>query len=164
MEKNILKTKRWALYLKDNIMTKEWKIYEEQVFKEFKIQFPNKEILFNQKIRGKYSGSLRQIDILVKDIKDNKKVVGAFDCKHFSKNVNVKTIDSTIGFIEDIDSDYGGVISSKGFSKGAFNRSKVPNFEIRTIPFENPKQLASMLIYSLDFSKAQNSMYIPLIT
>ena len=144
-------------------MKKEWEIYELQVFKEFEILFPNKEVLFNQKMRGKFSGSLRQIDILVKDSKNNKKILAAFDCKHFSKKVNVKTIDSTIGFLKDNDSDYGGVISSKGFSKGAFNRSKVPNFDIRTIPFENPKQLASLLVYSLDFSKPENSMYIPLL-
>ena len=62
-------------------MTKEWKIYEKQVFKEFKILFPNKEILFNQKIRGKYSGSIRQVDILVKDINDNKR----FDIDHLKK-------------------------------------------------------------------------------
>lgn len=133
------------------------------MFKEFQILFPNKEVLFNQKIRDKFSGSLRQIDILVKDNRSNKIFVGAFDCKHFSKKVNVKTIDSTIGFLKDINSDYGGVISSKGFSKGAFNRSKVPNFDIRTIPFENPKQLASLLVHSLDFSKPENSMYIPII-
>jgi len=142
-------------------MNKEWEAYEIQVYNEFKNQFPNREVLFNQKIRGKYSKSLWQIDILVKDSKN--KIIGAFDCKHFSKKVNVKTIDSAIGFLIDIESDYGGVISSKGFSKDAFNRSKVPNFEIRAIPFETPKQLVQHLVYSLDFSKPKNSMYTPLM-
>lgn len=145
-------------------MNKDWQFYEKQVFAEFQLLYPKKEVLFNQKIRGKFSGSIRQIDILVIDNKNSEKIIGAFDCKHFSKRVNVKTIDSAIGFLEDIDSDYGGVISSKGFSKGAFNRSKVPDFDIRTIPFESAKQLASLLIFSLDFSKAQNSMYIPIFT
>ena len=34
-------------------MNKEWEAYEIQVYNEFKNQFPNKEVLFNQKIRGK---------------------------------------------------------------------------------------------------------------
>lgn len=66
-------------------MNKEWQIYEKQVFKEFQIQFPNKEVLFNQKIRDKFSGSLSKLIFSLKIVRIIKNLLA-----HLITNILVK--------------------------------------------------------------------------
>lgn len=101
---------------------KEWEHYEEQIFKKLNELFPDSEILKNQKIRGKFSKRIRQVDILVTASLIGSKILVVVDCKKFSNKVNVKTVESFLGFTEDIGAHVGIIITNEGFSKSAERR------------------------------------------
>jgi len=66
---------------------KDWEIYEDQIFEKLKKEFPNSNILKNQKIKGKYSKRSRQIDILVTSSSIGNEMKVVVDCKKFSKKL-----------------------------------------------------------------------------
>lgn len=86
--------------------------------------------------------------------------IGVFDCKKFNTKINVKTIDSMVGYMDDINANYGAIITCKGFSKAAINRAKASNIKLDIIKFESPEQLIEHFVPSLNFSDPGNSMYI----
>ncbi|MCM0665105.1 restriction endonuclease [Flavobacterium tyrosinilyticum] len=103
---------------------KDWEKYEEQIFEKLSDEFPDSNILKNQKITGKYSNRSRQIDILVKSESIGRNLLIAVDCKMFNKKIDIKTVESFIGFTEDIGAHVGILITNKGYSKSALNRVK----------------------------------------
>lgn len=139
-----------------------WKNYEKEVHDWFSVKYPEHEILYDQRIPGRYSRVSRQVDILVRFHAPETPMIGVFDCKFFSKNVDVKTIDSLVGFIDDTGADYGGVITQKGFSTAAINRAEACRPKILTSVFQSPESLVDVFIPSFDFSDPRNLMYIAL--
>lgn len=144
-------------------MDKSWRDYEGQVFEKFKEKYPNQEIQFNQKLVGRYSLVERQIDILIKAAIADSMQIGVFDCKKFNKKINVKTVDSMIGYMDDLNANYGGIITCRGFSKAAVNRAKARNISLEVIEFKSATELIDHLVPSLDFSDGRNSMYLALL-
>ncbi len=142
---------------------KDWKHYEQQVLRKFKEKYPNQQIEYNKHLIGKHSKVNRQIDILITTKIADKDQYGVFDCKRFNKKVNVKSIDSMIGYMQDIGANYGGIITCEGFTRGAINRAKDNNVKLEIIEFESPEKLIEHFVPSLNFSDPRNSMYISLI-
>ena len=68
-----------------------------------------------------------------------------------------------IGFLLDIGAGYGGVYSSKGFSKGARSRAKNAGIDFRAIESDDPIVVAKIMSPLLDFRDPDNSMYLALI-
>jgi hypothetical protein len=101
---------------------KEWEKYESQIFDKLRKDFPEAEILKNQKIRGVFSKRSRQIDILIKGVLIGKKIIGVIDCKKFSKKIDVKAVESFIAFVEDVRANIGIMITNVGYTKSAKNR------------------------------------------
>lgn len=129
------------------MVTKPWREYEKQIFEHFKKKYPGTEILFDQKIAGRHSLILRQIDVLVSAVVADVPVRGVFDCKHFQANVDVGVIDGMVGLLDDVDAQFGGVISSSGFSEGAANRARgaSPKLDLRVIPFTSVEDVIDQL-------------------
>lgn len=103
-----------------------WKDYEEAVFREFKrvLHFKNVVIKKNIYVVGKDSGVKRQIDVCLEYMKDGQlDLTTVVECKYYSTKVNVKVVDSFIGFLEDIGADNGIIVTEKGFSKAAIERA-----------------------------------------
>lgn len=103
-----------------------WKDYEEAVFEECQrvYHFRDAEIIKNTVMLGKYSGVKRQIDVLIKLLKDA--VISStiiIECKHYCKKINVKVVDSFIGCLEDVGADKGIIVSEKGFTPAAISRA-----------------------------------------
>lgn len=144
-------------------MPKSWKEYENQVFEEFRNRYPNQTIELDQKLKGRYSEAMRQVDVLIKTEIADSIQIGVFDCKMFNKKVDVKVIDSMVGFMDDLNANYGGIITCIGFSKAAEKRAKASNIKLDIVKFESPDQVVNHFVPSLDFSDVRNSMYIPLI-
>jgi hypothetical protein len=145
-----------------------WRKYEEQMLKCFHRKYPESQILYDQKLMGHYSQVNRQIDILVRHNVNGEEKLGVFDCKCVGgkkPSVDVKLIDSMIGYIEDIGADFGGVIATIPFSKGANNRVKNirPEIDLRTVPFKSPCNAVNFFGPSLDFSDSWNSQYLGVI-
>lgn len=103
-----------------------WKDYEEQVFQECLrvFYFKEVEIIKNSHIVGQYSGVKRQIDVLIRQLKDGNVVSTILiECKQYRQKINVKIVDSFIGCMIDVGADKGVIVSEEGFTKAAINRA-----------------------------------------
>lgn len=140
-----------------------WREYEKQIHREFCNKHPNLVIEYDRYIQGRYSLVERQIDILITGTVADVPIIGAFDCKCFSDKVDVKVVDSMVGFADDVNVTFGGIVTTIGFSEAASNRARASKINLRVVKFLSPEQLVDDFIPSLDFSDARNSMYIPLL-
>lgn len=120
----------------------DWKKYENEIYETFKEAYPNAKISYNQKIIGRYSKVERQIDVLIEGRIAGKKLRLVIDGKYYSKNIDVKEVDSFISMIEDIDAAQGILITSKGYSEAAINRAYYgpTDIELDILNFEELKQ------------------------
>lgn len=103
-----------------------WKDYEDAVYQECKriLDSQEAEVVKDAHIVGRYSGANRQIDILIRLLKDGKvDSTCLVECKHYAQKINVKIVDSFIGCLEDVNADKGVIVSEKGFTKAAINRA-----------------------------------------
>ena len=104
-----------------------WKDYEEQIYERLmKLAGDHGKVEFNVERIGKFSGVPRQIDVLVTGTFANvtgREMTAAVDCKYYTKNITVDGVDRMIGFIEDVQTDIGIIITNKGFSDGAKQRA-----------------------------------------
>lgn len=118
---------------------KDWEKYEKQIFEKLENEFPKSNILKNQKLPGIFSKRKRQVDILVKTSAIGKEMIIAIDCKKFNKKINVKTVESFIGYLEDIGAHLGILITNEGFTKSSLNRVQNYTRDIRLeiVEFQN---------------------------
>ncbi len=121
----------------------EWKEYEKEVHQECLRVFFDSEVIFNTHIMGLYSKRMRQVDILVKNFNGKTLVI---DAKHYSKKVDVKTVESFISMLKDLGADFGILVSEKGFSKGAINRAHYgeDNIEVDILNLNDFKEFQSI--------------------
>lgn len=113
----------------------DWKLYEQQIYNKFSSEFSECEIIKNDYILGQFSKVNRQVDVSIKGMFAGHKILGVVECKCFNKKVDVKIIDSFIGFLEDVNANVGVIITTKGFSKAANNRAKVKNIRLDIVDF-----------------------------
>lgn len=120
-----------------------WQNYEEQVFRLLKAHLPHARLRKDVKIRGRYSGRKRQIDILISEPGPAGRVRTVVDAKHFSRNVNVKAVDSLAGFVDDIGADGGMLVTGKGYSPAALRRAFYgpADLELDVLNFSELKRL-----------------------
>ena len=103
-----------------------WKEYENAVYRECEriLNAQDAELVKDAHVEGRYSGVKRQIDILIRLLKDgNVDSTCLVECKHYAQKINVKIVDSFIGCLEDVNADKGIIVSEKGFTKAAINRA-----------------------------------------
>ncbi len=140
-----------------------WRRCESKIFTEFKSRFPADTIEFDQRLLGKLSGARRQVDILVKAQAAGCELIGVFDCKLFRRRVDVKAVDSMVGFMQDVGATFGGIVSTREFSKAAKKRAAAAGIDLRIIPFDSPATVVEHFVPSLDFSDPRKSGYIAVI-
>jgi hypothetical protein len=78
-----------------------------------------------QRLRGRHSGILRQIDVLVRgrlddDLPDGVMIV---DCKLWGRKVTVEDVEKFAGMLADVDADIGLLVASKGYAAPAKRRA-----------------------------------------
>ncbi len=100
-----------------------WKKYENEIFERFQVDYPSAQIFMNVSIPGRYSKRKRQIDILIEDTIAGNKFSIVVDGKYFNKKVDVKSMESFISMLHDVNAHKGLLISQKGFTKAAINRA-----------------------------------------
>lgn len=102
-----------------------WREYESYVFgalqRRFR-QFPNARVAPNARLKGLKSGRDRQIDVLVELSIGGCDIKIAFDCKCYRRKVNIKDVEGFIGMIDDVRISQGVLITTKGFTKAAYER------------------------------------------
>jgi len=139
-----------------------WRKYEQQIFDILTKSFVDCYFEFDDKIFGKYSKIDRQIDIAIRGTIGGNKILGIIDCKYFGKNIDVKIVESFIGMIEDVKANFGIIITNKGFSKAAKNRTTLKNLKLDIIEFDKLNEVkltfdyfVNLNIRNLELSKAE---------
>jgi len=111
---------------------------------------PSFSVQYNVGRRGRYSETMRQIDVLLSG--DEREVV--VECKYYGQKLNVKMVDSFIGFLDDVGIDEGVIITNIGMSTPGLRRmantkiklhilseADLSSFRLRIIqPYENDRR------------------------
>ena len=100
-----------------------WKDYEKEVHEYFSQLYPNSTITYDAKIIGRYSKKERQVDVLIEDDIAGFPLKVVVDAKYFSKNIDVKCVESFISMLEDVSANQGLLVTQKGYSEAAINRA-----------------------------------------
>jgi hypothetical protein len=138
-----------------------WKKYEQEVLELIKDWAGDgAKIEYDVKLPGRDSGRKRQIDILVIGTFGDGLLEGltiAIDCKCYGKKINVGHADKFVGLIEDVQTDFGILITNKGWSPAAEKR--LPRaMSIRRIEDRPALAMAFIdalpeLLYDVDFAE-----------
>jgi Restriction endonuclease len=100
-----------------------WRNYEHYIYYQFKDKYPNCDIEFNKKITGIISGRTRQVDLFISGEVAGEVIRIIADCKYFNKKIDVKVVESFLGFVKDVKGNKGILITNKGFTNAAYNRA-----------------------------------------
>ncbi|MBA1437368.1 MAG: restriction endonuclease [Epsilonproteobacteria bacterium] len=100
--------------------TPQWKQYEWLITKIFHDNNSSLsvKVLHDTNLIGEYSEISRQIDVLIEE--NNTKTM--IECKHYSKPVNIKELESFLSMFTDVQAKFGIFISSSGFTKSVYKR------------------------------------------
>lgn len=101
-----------------------WQEYEKEVFKNLSVIYSDAELEFNSKLIGKYSNGLRQCDAIIRQMINGIERVILVDAKYYSEKIDVKDVETFISMANDINADYGILVSPKGYSELAYNRAE----------------------------------------
>ena len=120
-----------------------WQDYEEQVFRLLKEHLPHARLRKNVKIRGRYSGRKRQIDVLISEPGPSGRIRTVVDAKYFGRKVTVPAVDGLAGFVEEIGADAGMLVTARGYSRAALRRAYYgpTDLELDVLNFSELKQL-----------------------
>jgi Restriction endonuclease len=124
-----------------------WKNYEIYITRHFQKIFPEASIQHNISRIGLISNVLRQIDILIEQQIAGFNLNIIVDCKYFNKKVDVKVVESFLGFLQDLKASKGILITNKGYSQAAENRANydTQDIELRIIDFQDLEDFQSFL-------------------
>ena len=100
-----------------------WKAYEQEIFREFRMLFPEAQILLDQKMEGR-SGTKRQIDVLIRDRVAGRTINIVADGKFFARKVDVGEVESFVGLLRDVGADKGILVTNVGYTDGALKRAQ----------------------------------------
>jgi len=148
--------------ISENSSCKTWREYEEAVYEECErvFHFKGAEIIKNTQIVGHISGSKRQIDVLVKlHQRDDTICSIVVECKQYAKKIDIKTIDSFIGFLKDVEAQRGILVSDKGFTKGAIARAHKGEDDIE-VDILNLGELKQFQAYGAIVYSGENALAI----
>lgn len=96
----------------------DWRGYESYILGSLAAQFPGVRLEPNARLPGKKSGTMRQIDILA-----HASEPVAFECKYFSRKVDVKCVETVLGMLNDVELKRGAIVTAVGFSAAAKRRA-----------------------------------------
>lgn len=129
-----------------------WRNYEHYIYYTFKDKYPDCQIEFNKKIKGIISGRSRQVDLFIEGEIAGEKLTIIVDCKYFNKKIDIKLVESFLGFVKDVKGNKGILITNKGFTKSANTRAlndQTAHVKLEIIEFKQlyPFQTAGATIH-----------------
>lgn len=97
----------------------DWRGYEAYVAGVLTQRFPGIRVIGDVRIKGRKSGILRQIDVVVETAG-----VLAVDCKCYSRKVDVKDVEAFLAMLDDLGVRAGVLVTTIGYTAGAIKRAK----------------------------------------
>jgi len=114
-----------------------WKNYEEKLYQFLLENYPSNDIIYNDLIFGLYSKTERQIDIALRGNVAGSKVLGIIDCKYYSKKINLKVVESFIGMMQDVNANFGVMMTNIGYTPAAKNRARNSSLKLEILETNN---------------------------
>lgn len=99
-----------------------WKQFEVLVANIQKELSGDSVVTHNDKILGRKSGVIRQIDVSIRGKVGQFDFLVIIDCKDYAQPVDVKDIEDFLGLIDDVGAQQGAMVSAKGYTEAARNR------------------------------------------
>jgi len=126
--------------MKYNINPKD---YENAFFEKLLYEFPPTQFRVEKddKVKGIYSNIYRQVDNAIYHKGKNKPFLVADTKRYSSRKLSVDKVDCFIGFLNDINIDFGILISPLGFSNTAKNRAKEKEITVCVLSFEEALEI-----------------------
>lgn len=84
---------------------------------------PKAEVLHNVRIKGRHSGTLRQIDVLVTERIGQYTINIIIDCKDYKRPIDVKGVEEFNGLLDDVGAQKGVLVCPCGFTEAAKKRA-----------------------------------------
>ena len=106
-----------------------WQEYEREICEELRKLFPESNILTNQRMAGR-CGSMRQVDILVRERVAGREINIVVDGKYFSRKVDVKVVESFAGLVRDVRAHKGILVTNVGYTATALKRAQSEEADI----------------------------------
>jgi len=106
-----------------NVDTPKWKKFEELVGSIQKALSANATVKINDSIVGK-SGKARQVDVSIQTVSRPFAFLAVIDCKDYAKPVDVADVDAFNGLVDDINAQWGAMVSASGYTGLAMKRGK----------------------------------------
>ena len=100
-------------------MSKKWKEFERIVADIQRSLSSTAVVTQNERIRGKNSGVLREVDVCVRQRIAQFDILVAISCKDHAVPIDVPEVEAFATSLEDIGAHKGAMVSAKGFSEGA---------------------------------------------
>ena len=100
---------------------KKWQKFEKLVASIQKTLAPKAKIIHDDKVRGKISNTLRQIDISIRQNVGQYSLFVAIECKDYKDPVDINTVEEFKSKLKDISANKGAIVSASGFTKAAKN-------------------------------------------
>ncbi len=107
-----------------------WKRFEKLVAKIQQDLSPDAIVTHNEKILGKDSGTLRQIDVLVRKKVGQYELLIAMSCKDHKEPVDINDLGSFITDVTDIRANHGAMVAANGFTEGAKTLAKTKGINL----------------------------------
>ena len=101
-----------------------WKRFEALVAKVQSSFSPDVKVSLNEKVKGRHSGVMRELDIVVRRSVGQFQILIVVDCKDYSRPVHVKDVEEFIGLLEDVGANKGAMVAANGFTEAAKTRAK----------------------------------------
>jgi len=124
-----------------------WQEYEIYITRHLQRAFPGTSITHNVHVPGIVSRVERQIDILIAQKVAGFDITIVVDCKYFSTKIDVKEVDSFVGFLEDVRASKGILITNTGYTEAAYNRATYDtrDIELRILNFKDLEQFQGFI-------------------
>jgi len=117
-----------------------WERYEASIHELIVALDPSAEVRRDQRVRGRLSQALRQIDVWAKGRVAGVELTVAVECKRYGRPVTIGEVDQFIGMLLDIGADRGVLYSYSGFSNAAVMRAQsARNPHVITVALETPE-------------------------
>jgi len=118
--------------------------YENAFYNKLLYEFRGPEFLVgrNERERGRFSKSLRQLDVTVRrNIGARRPIYLLVDTKKKGRKIDVKDVEAFMGMMEDVDVSLGLIVAPRGYTKGAINRATAKNLHLEIMSYEEALEM-----------------------
>lgn len=117
-----------------------WKRFEDIVTRIQQDLSPGASVTQNDRIMGRNSGVMREIDIAIRKTVGQYGLLIVIDCKDYKRPVDVKDVEEFMGLAEDVAANKAAIIAAMGFTEAAKTRAVKAGIDLHRIIDTDPHE------------------------